>query len=191
MSTIKDRVQEIFDRFAVSLSVDEVKMATATLDSGQQIQTDAEAFASGASVFVVNDEGERIPLPDGDYTLEDGTKIKVLEGVVAQEDTEEEPTSETPAEDEEAMASEDAPVEEVQETLSKQDVADMIKEALAPIMEALEKQSEVTENLSKQSAEQSLPRVKKAPKAMPKVDLSGMTLMERVNAIHAQHSHHG
>lgn len=185
MSTIKERVQEIFDRFAVNLSVDEIQMATALLDSGQEIQTDAEAFGAGASVFVVNDEGERIPLPDGDYTLEDGTKLRVVEGVVT-DDTEDEAPAEEPAEEELA----EAPAE--QETLSKQDVADMIKEAIAPLMEALEAQQEATEKLSAQSAQPALPRVKKAPqKTFTPVDLSKLSLKDRVSAIQEQFQNNG
>ena len=59
--TLKERISEIFDKYSVQLEVEEkteVKFATATLESGQEIQTDAEAFAVGVSVFVVNDEGD-------------------------------------------------------------------------------------------------------------------------------------
>src|SRR6056300_1091368 len=85
--TLKERISDIFDKYSVELSVEEnaeVKFAVATLDSGQEIQTDAEAFAVGVAVFVVNDEGEQIPLPDGEYTLEGGAVLVVAEGAVSE-----------------------------------------------------------------------------------------------------------
>ena len=85
--TLKERISDLFEKYSVELEVEtkeEVKFATATLDSGQEIQTDAEAFAVGVSVFVVNDEGEQIPLPDGDYTLSDGSMLVVAEGAVVE-----------------------------------------------------------------------------------------------------------
>lgn len=52
-------------------------MAEATLENGTIIFTDAEGFEDGAEVYIVNEEGEKIPLPDGDYTLEDGTTLTI------------------------------------------------------------------------------------------------------------------
>ena len=88
--TLKERISDIFEKYSVELAVEEkeetqeVAFATAVLDSGQEIQTDADAFAVGVSAFVVNDEGERIPLPDGDYKLQDGSLLVVAEGAVAE-----------------------------------------------------------------------------------------------------------
>ena len=78
-----------------------------TLDSGQEIQTDAEAFAVGVSVFVVNDEGEQIPLPDGDYTLADGSMLVVAEGAVSESKTKP-ATAEVDAEEDEGRRNEAA-----------------------------------------------------------------------------------
>ena len=46
--TLKERISDLFEKYSVQLEVEEkaeVKFAVATLDSGQEIQTDAEAFA--------------------------------------------------------------------------------------------------------------------------------------------------
>jgi hypothetical protein len=69
---LKERISDLFEKYSVELAVEEKEeqvslMATAILESGQEITTDADAFAVGVSVFVMNDENERIPLPDGDY----------------------------------------------------------------------------------------------------------------------------
>jgi hypothetical protein len=59
-------------------------MAEATLDNGTIIHTDAESFEDGALVYILNEEGEKIPLPEGDYTLADGSVLSIAEsGVVS------------------------------------------------------------------------------------------------------------
>lgn len=78
--TIQERVQELFNRFNVNLQVERVDMAEAVLENGTVIYTDADSFAEGAEAYIINDEGERIVLPEGDYDLADGTKVSVGEG---------------------------------------------------------------------------------------------------------------
>jgi len=78
--TIKERVQEVFDKFNVNLQAEEpvrVDMAEAALENGTVIYTDAEDFAEGEEAYIINDEGERIPLPPGDYKLADGGTISI------------------------------------------------------------------------------------------------------------------
>jgi len=78
--TIKERVQEVFNRFNVNLTAEEVlrvDMAEAALENGTVIYTDGEDFAEGEEAYIINDEGERIPLPPGDYTLADGGVLSI------------------------------------------------------------------------------------------------------------------
>ena len=78
--TIKERVQEVFNRFNVNLEVEDkvrVDLAEAALENGTVIYTDADDFAEGEEAYIINDEGERIPLPPGEYTLADGGKISI------------------------------------------------------------------------------------------------------------------
>lgn len=80
---ITERVRDIFSRYNVNLEVteqDRTEMAEATLDNGTVIYTDAESFEEGAEAYIINDEGERIPLPPGDYELSDGTIMSIVEG---------------------------------------------------------------------------------------------------------------
>jgi len=78
--TIKERVQQVFNRFNVNLTAEEVlrvDMAEAALENGTVIYTDGEDFAEGEEAYIINDEGERIPLPPGDYTLADGGVLSI------------------------------------------------------------------------------------------------------------------
>lgn len=79
--TLKERVQELFNRFNVDLSVEtRTDMAEATLENGTVIYTDAEGFNEGAEAYIINDEGEQIALPPGDYELADGAVLSIVEG---------------------------------------------------------------------------------------------------------------
>ena len=80
---IAERVQEVFKRFNVNLTVSEevrTDLAEAVLDNGTVIYTDGDDFTEGAEAYIINDEGERIPLPPGDYDLQDGGVIVIAEG---------------------------------------------------------------------------------------------------------------
>jgi len=193
--TLKERISEIFDKYSVELSVEEnaeVKFAVATLDSGQEIQTDAESFAVGVSVFVVNDEGEQIPLPDGEYTLQDGSMLVVAEGAVTEvkEAEAEEPAVEAEEDKEEEMSEEPKEVEASSEVLTREEVAGMIAEAIeatkAEFSSQIEERDAKITELSKQ-ATKSLSRAPKMEAPAP-VDLKSLSIQERVAAIHNQFS---
>lgn len=66
----------------------EVKfMVEGTLESGAKIMSPADEWAVGVEVFVVTDEGDNVPLPEGSYPLEGGgTLVVEQEGVVGQLD---------------------------------------------------------------------------------------------------------
>ena len=190
--TLKERISDLFEKYSVELEVEtkeEVKFATATLDSGQEIQTDAEAFAVGVSVFVVNDEGEQIPLPDGDYTLADGSMLVVAEGAVVEvNEATTEPEVEAEEDKEEEMQAQE--VEASSEVLTREAVAGMIAEAVAEAKKEFssqikERDAKITE-LSKQASKS----ISRAPKMEAKapVDLKSLSIQERVAAIHNQFS---
>lgn len=77
--TIQERVQDIFNKFNVNLKVEEsrTELAEATLENGTVIYTDGDDFVEEGDAYIINDEGERIPLPPGDYTLADGGVISI------------------------------------------------------------------------------------------------------------------
>jgi len=136
--TITERVQEVFNKFNVKLTVTEeprTEMAEAALDNGTVVYTDAEAFAEGVEAYIINDEGEKIPLPPGDYALEDGRTLVIGEGGIVSS------IGEPSEEVEEVEASEEVEVEvevEAEEEpgyVTKAEVEEMIKAALESIKE--------------------------------------------------------
>jgi hypothetical protein len=147
--TIQERVQEVFNRFNVNLTVTEEKrteMAEATLENGTVIYTDAEQFAEGVEAYIINDEGENIPLPPGDYTLADGSVLVVGDGGVvtsvgeATEEVVEEVVEEVEASEEtqEVEASEETEEVQAEETPSYVTKAE-VEEMIAAAFEALNK----------------------------------------------------
>lgn len=189
--TLKERISEIFDKYSVQLEVQEkaeVKFAVATLDSGQEIQTDADAFAVGASVFVVNDEGEQIPLPDGEYTLADGSMIVVAEGAIVEvNEASTEPEVEAEEEKEEEMAEQ---VEASSEVLTREEVAAMISEAIEATKAEFSSQIKERDSKITELSKQATPSLSRAPKmeAPKPLDLKKLSITERVAAIHNQFS---
>lgn len=57
--------------------------AEAKLDDGRMVVTEADEMSMGAELFVMTEEGQTEELQAGEYTLEDGTVIKVEEGRLA------------------------------------------------------------------------------------------------------------
>ena len=86
---------------------DEVKLESMKLENGTTIE--AEAFEANQEVFIVTEEDEKIALPVGEYTLEDGRMLVVAEeGIIAEVKEAGEPEAE------EAPATEEV-VEEVEQ----------------------------------------------------------------------------
>lgn len=94
----------------------EVKLEQMALDNGTILE--AESFEVGMEIFVVNEE-DRIPLPAGDYMLENGKMLAVVdEGVIAEI---KEPTEEAPEVEVEVEAeAETATPKKVVESISKE-----------------------------------------------------------------------
>ena len=192
--TLKERISDIFEKYSVELAVEEKEetqevalMATAVLESGQEIMTDADAFAVGVSAFVVNDEGERIPLPDGDYKLQDGSMLVVAEGAVA-EMKEAEAEVEAEEEKEEEMKAEE--VEASSDVLTREAVEGMIAEAIEATKKEFSSQIEERDAKITELSKQATPSIPRAPKmeAPVSVDLKSLSIQERVAAIHNQFS---
>lgn len=146
---ITERVQEVFNRFNVNLTVAEkprIEFAEATLENGTVVYTDADSFAEGVEAFIINDEGERIPLPAGDYKMSDGMSLKIEDAgkvvAVSKEDEDEVEAEKDEDKDKEEMATDTEAVEEVEEVeasaepeyMTRDDVKTMIMEALTELM---------------------------------------------------------
>jgi hypothetical protein len=136
-----------------------VKLAQATLENGTVLE--AEAFEAGNEVFIVTEE-ERIPLPVGEYTMEDGSMLYVAEeGVIS-----EVKSAGAEAEEEVAEVAIEAQEEEIAVEVPEavaapmEEVVAAVVEAVAPVIEAIQAEVEemkkemgkYKEKMSKQAA---------------------------------------
>lgn len=133
----------------------EVKLQQMKLTDGVSV-LEADAFEAGNEVFIVTEDEQKIPLPVGEYELEDMRILVVLEeGVIADIREAAEPEVEVEVEEpeieagkpmEEEMAAEAAPV--------KKTVESIIKETFFSKMEELQAENEsLKAELAKLSAQ--------------------------------------
>lgn len=178
---IQERVAALFNKYSAMLAEETpVSLATAVLQGGQEIQTAAEEWAIGVDVFVVNDEGEQIPLPDGEYTLENGTEFTVVDGKVNTWEMPEAPVEEEAKKDEEKMS---------EDVLTREEVAQMIQDAVEAASTTLSKQFK--SELGKKDAEiqklakAATPSLPKAPARRERqaLNLTNLSTDQRVAAI--------
>lgn len=120
---------------------EEVKLEQAKLDNGTVIE--ADAFESGVEVFIVT-EDEKVALPVGDYTLEDGKILVVAEeGVISEiKDAEAEEETEETEEEVEVEAAE----EKEMGYATKEELAE-VKSMIEEIKAMLEPKEDLSEDL--------------------------------------------
>jgi hypothetical protein len=114
---------------------DEIKLESMKLENGTTIE--AEAFEANQEVFIVTEEDEKIALPIGEYTLEDGRILVVAEeGIIAEvrEAEEEAPAQEEAPEVEEVEQAEEEPKEEMSYA-TKEELSAAVEEMKAMIEE--------------------------------------------------------
>ena len=129
---------------------DEIKLESMKLDNGTVIE--AEAFEANQEVFIVT-EDEKIALPVGEYTLEDGRMLVVAEeGVIAEvRDASEEAPAEAPAED---VVEEVEQAEEEMSYATKEELSAAVEEMKAMIEEIKAMMSPKEEDMSEEVAEE-------------------------------------
>lgn len=119
----------------------EVKLETMKLSDGVTV-LEAEMFEAGNEVFVVTEDEQKIALPIGEYEMEDGRILIVVEeGVISEIKEKEEEEEEMP---EEAPIEEEAKKEQEMETAKaapKKIVESMIKESFFSEIEALKNEN--------------------------------------------------
>ena len=122
-----------------------VELAQAKLENGTVLE--AEAFESGNEVFILTDD-EKVAVPVGEYTMEDGQILVVSEeGIIGEIKSAEQ-------EEEEVEASEE--VEEVEaEYATKQELAEVrsLVEEIKQMIEKKEEMSEVEEQVKEELSE--------------------------------------
>ena len=94
-----EKLKGLIEKFNVEpiVTTEESFTEAKLMDGVTIIQYDAPELAQGVPVNVVTEEGI-LPMPDGEYELEDGSKLVVMGGLVAEyEKAEEVPAGETNA----------------------------------------------------------------------------------------------
>ena len=149
-----DMLNKVKEVLGVELNEEtqEVKLAQATLENGTVIES--EDFAVGSEVFIVT-EDEKVALPVGEYTLEDGEMLKVEEeGIIASIGAAEEP-AEAPAEEEVEAAEEEMGYATKEELAEVKKMIEEIKAMLEPKEEmSSEEVNETKEELSEETTEE-------------------------------------
>ena len=147
---------------------DEIKLESMKLDNGTVIE--AEAFEANQEVFIVT-EDEKIALPVGEYTLEDGRMLVVAEeGVIAEvrDASEEAPAEEAPAEE---VVEEVEQAEEEMSYATKEELSAAVEEMKAMIEEIKAmmspKEEDMSEEVEMSSNEPAAKPIKHSPDTKP------------------------
>mgnify|MGYP001273650902 CR=1 FL=1 len=141
----------------IEAKVEEVKLEQATLENGTVIES--ENFEAGSEVFIVT-EDEKVALPVGEYTLEDGERLIIKEeGIIASiGEKEEEPKEEASEENLNTDNMENKEVvQEVQENLEedkKEEMQYATKEELASLKKDIEEIKGMIDKMGKHKEEE-------------------------------------
>jgi hypothetical protein len=122
----------------------EVKLETMRLSDGVSM-LEADAFEAGQPVFILTEDEQRIALPVGEYELEDGRILVVIEeGVIADVREAAEPEVEVEVEDEVETGKmpEEEMAQEPAAPTAKKIIESVTKESFFSEIEALKKENE-------------------------------------------------
>tara|TARA_R100000655_G_scaffold5896_1_gene17582 strand:+ start:83 stop:736 length:654 start_codon:yes stop_codon:yes gene_type:complete len=165
---------EILSKIKTLLGVEaeEVKLAQMKLVDGLTI-VESESFKAEDSIVIITEDG-KVPLPEGDYELEDGRLLvvkeegvifEIKEGEAKEEEKEEEVVEEEAREEEEYMEKETASPKKIVETISKEsffseieklkEENESLKKELEDVkLKAVEKTEETKEELTEEKTEE-------------------------------------
>jgi len=176
-------IQKIFS----ALNADEkqavkTELAQAELKEGTTIE--ADSFEEGQAVFIITEDGEKIPMPEGTYELEDGRKVEVndssmIVSIGSGEEEKAEGEAEVEQEAKEEMSEEaegEAPKEEeLKEDEKEEELGDMdklreelrqyVREVVMEAMQEKEGKAEMSseETTPEASAEETEEKVEEKP----------------------------
>ena len=132
--------KEIVNKICVALNI-EVKLEQMKLNDGVTV-IEADSFEANNEVFIITEDEQRIPMPVGEYVVENGMLLVVTqEGVIAEIKEQEAPKEEEAPEapEEEEMKKDDKMIEKAQ---VKKTVESMVKETFFSEMESLKEENE-------------------------------------------------
>ena len=183
---LKERIANLFQKYNVNLSVEEptteateeVNFAEGKLEDGTMIYTDAETWEAGVNIYIMNDEGEKIAVPTGEYILEDGRAVAVVDGVV--ESISEATEEEAEKEEEKEEMHEETP-------LTKEDVLGVINKAVDILREEftaqLKAKDEEIKALKENFSHKGLPKAVEPVKTISRDEIKSLDTKSRVNAL--------
>jgi len=129
--------KEIVKKICVALNI-EVKLEQMKLNDGVTV-IEADSFEANNEIFVVTEDDQRIPLPVGEYVVENGMLLIVTqEGVIAEIKEQEEPAEEEMPEEE--MKKDEEKM--IEKSAVKKTVESMVKETFFSEYEALKTENE-------------------------------------------------
>lgn len=129
--------KEVVKKICVALNI-EVKLEQAKLQDGVTI-VEADSFEAGESIVVVTEDDQRIPLPMGEYVMENGMTIVVVEeGIISEVKEMEQP--EPQPEPEIEVEAEKKPENDMAKI--KKTVESMVKETFFAEIESKDKEIE-------------------------------------------------
>lgn len=145
---------------------DEVKLESMKLENGTVIE--AEAFEPNQEVFIVTEEDEKIALPIGEYTLEDGRILVVAEeGIIAEVRAEEEEAPEEAPATEEVVEEVEQAEQEEMSYATKEELSAAVEEMKAMIEEIKAMMSPKEEEMAEEVKEEEVDLSADEPAAKP------------------------
>ena len=140
-------LNEVFKRIEMALAPNEeeaTEVQGASMRLANGVMLEAEAFEAGQNVFLIGEDGEKVPAPVGEHELEDGRMLIITEeGIIAEirEAAAEEAPAEEPAQTE--LAEEEIAVEVPEEVAPElEQIVEAVVEAVAPAIEEVKEQVE-------------------------------------------------
>lgn len=140
-------LNEVFKRIEMALAPNEeeaTEVQGASMRLANGVMLEAEAFEAGQNVFLIGEDGEKVPAPVGEHELEDGRMLIITEeGIIAEirEAAAEEAPAEEPAQTE--LAEEEIVVEAPEEVAPElEQIVEAVVEAVAPAIEEVKEQVE-------------------------------------------------
>lgn len=132
---IPELVKQLKEKFSETKL--EQKFTDAKLKDGTIISYDGETPAMGMPIMVIDEAGNKLPAPDGELELEDGTVIVVTGGMIAEVKPSATPTD--PAAEEVMNEEGNAPQAGITEAQAKTIIESVIKETVFVNQEYQEK----------------------------------------------------
>lgn len=155
------------------------------------LEYDGEDLVAGMTVYVTNEEGERVAPEDGEYTTEDSKVIVVKDGKVesitdpvAEVDAEEEPKPEDAPEGTEGATGEDAPKEEEMEEEPKETTEDAIVKIREEINELYKLVDSILEKIGedRKQADERFSKIEQMSAAQPAQEVIEKTTEVKLSA---------